>query len=100
MKKLIYLFLSIFLAFSLSSFALNKNVTIKGYIYASNNEPFVYPVFKSDDGEFYKIFFEKDEDKIKFLSLQNKHLKVKGYIEETETEEKIIYPNNYKIIKE
>lgn len=75
-KKLLLILGAIFL---LCSFSSSKIKTVKGYIKAYGNEPFVYPAIKTEDNKFYNIKEGKFSNE-ELLSYQAHLLEITGYV--------------------
>lgn len=95
-KRLFFVFvimcLSLFICYAGSTST--KTQTVQGCIIAKGNEPFVFPVILTDDGEQYIINTTAAKRK-KLLNLQGKHIKFTGYIKDNGSFEL----KKYKILK-
>ena len=86
-RKLLFILSAILLMCSFSS---NKIKTVKGYIKAYGNDPFVYPAIKTEDNKFINIIdgrYSKEE----LLSYQSHLLEITGYVSKERSDNSIQY---------
>ena len=99
MKKNLLIIIGLLLL--LCSFSTNKYKTLKGYIFARGNEPFVYPEFETENNKRF-LFTEGKYTKNDLLSYQGKKLEISGYINKDDSHDEVIYyidVDNIEIIK-
>lgn len=99
-KKIISILLILITSLFFCSFSKNRNIKVTGYIHSAGNVPFNYPVLYGDNEYKYKMYYDNEESKEILLSLQGNHIQVKGIVVKDNLEEYIIYPEEWKILKD